>query len=56
MLPISPFIRKINGSAFPAGFRMVSIYSTDDLLCPEKATQRPIAFSGRPEIVAFLHT
>ncbi len=39
MLPISPFIKKINHTRLPVGFRMISICSKDDLLCPLKATR-----------------
>lgn len=41
MLPLSPFIKTLNLSPYPKGFRMVSIYSKDDFLCPESATQLP---------------
>ena len=33
MLPISPFIRKLNRAPLPTGLRLVNIYSGDDLLC-----------------------
>jgi len=50
MLPISPFIKRMNSAPFPPGFPLVSIYSKDDRLCPERATQLPFSFSGRDEI------
>jgi alpha-beta hydrolase superfamily lysophospholipase len=42
MLPIAPFIKRLNAAPFPAHFKMVSIYSKDDLLCPESATRLPV--------------
>ncbi len=39
MTPISPLIRKINASQFPVGFRLISIFSADDLMCPVHATK-----------------
>jgi triacylglycerol lipase len=42
MLPIAPFIRKVNSAPFPQHFRMISLYSKDDLLCPESAARLPV--------------
>jgi pimeloyl-ACP methyl ester carboxylesterase len=50
MLPISPFIRRINHAPFPNGFKMISIFSTDDLMCPRRATQLPPWLSNREGI------
>lgn len=41
MTPFSPFIKRMNAAPFPTGFRMVSIFSPDDLLCPPSATRLP---------------
>lgn len=41
MTPLSKFIRTINDAPFPNGFRMVSIFSSDDLLCPPSTTRLP---------------
>lgn len=41
MTPSSHFIRSLNDCSFPTGFRMISIFSKDDFLCPEKATRLP---------------
>jgi alpha-beta hydrolase superfamily lysophospholipase len=50
MLPFSSFIRKINKAAFPSNFKMVSIYSTDDLICPARSTQLPVEFWNQEDI------
>lgn len=52
MLPLSPFIKTLNHCPYPKGFRMVSIYSKDDLFCPEKATQLPPELHKEMEIQA----
>jgi triacylglycerol lipase len=41
MLPVSPFIKKINAAGLPQGFRLVSISSIDDFMCPHSATRLP---------------
>jgi len=41
MLPISPFLKQLNTAPYPAGFRMISIYSTGDHLCGKGAAQLP---------------
>ncbi|MCB0417255.1 MAG: alpha/beta fold hydrolase, partial [Bdellovibrionales bacterium] len=33
LLPISPFMRKLNRAAFPSDFRVVSMFSRDDFFC-----------------------
>lgn len=38
MLPISPFMRRLNRTAWPQGFPLISIFSKDDLMCPNGAT------------------
>lgn len=52
MMPFSPFIKTLNLSPYPKGFRMVSIYSKDDFLCPEHATQLPPSLHQELEIQA----
>jgi len=47
MLPISPFIRRLNRTAWPDGFHLVSIYSKDDMMCPSGASRFPILDQGR---------
>lgn len=41
MTPKSSFIKSLNHSQFPADFRMVSIFSKDDIFCPLSSTQLP---------------
>lgn len=41
MLPGSPFIRALNQAPLPKGFKVVSIYSKGDPLCPDKSTRLP---------------
>lgn len=41
MLPVAPFVKRINSAGIPSDFRMVSISSPDDLLCPRSATRLP---------------
>jgi triacylglycerol esterase/lipase EstA (alpha/beta hydrolase family) len=41
MVPVSPFIKRINAAPFPQDFRWLSISSRDDLLCPRRATKLP---------------
>jgi pimeloyl-ACP methyl ester carboxylesterase len=50
MLPISPFIKTMNTAPYPLGFRLVSIYSRDDLLCPRRATRLPESWLARNEV------
>ncbi len=50
MLPISPFIRNVNEAFFPHGFKMVSLYSTEDFMCPPQSTQLPEGFLGEKRI------
>lgn len=41
MLPFSPFIRSLNQAPLPKGFKIVSIFSKDDPLCPDASTRLP---------------
>lgn len=50
MLPISPFMKRINSSPLPVGFPVVSFFSSDDMLCPERSTKVSVAAS--PEFSA----
>ena len=50
MLPWSPFIKSLNDSPMPPGFRFTSIVSTDDYLCPPSATRLPTDWLKEPEI------
>lgn len=50
MMPLSPFIKALNLSAYPKGFRMVSISSSADFLCPDAATQLPPMLHKEMEI------
>tara|TARA_Y100001968_G_scaffold328679_1_gene376335 strand:- start:2912 stop:3631 length:720 start_codon:yes stop_codon:yes gene_type:complete len=34
LVPSSPLIRELNGMPFPEGVRLVSVYSTADIVCP----------------------
>ncbi len=47
MLPVSPFMRRLNRTAWPDGFHLVSIYSKDDLMCPSGASRFPALDRGR---------
>ncbi|MEZ4749945.1 MAG: hypothetical protein R3B54_04770 [Bdellovibrionota bacterium] len=40
LLPISPFIRRLNKAAFPSEFRVVSMFSRDDFLLARCAGRR----------------
>lgn len=42
MTPFSPFIGRINRAELPPGFRLVSITSNADYLCPRFTTQLPL--------------
>lgn len=50
MLPASRFIKRINATALPEGFRFVSISSTGDLLCYRKAAELPDSLKGLGEV------
>lgn len=52
MLPIAPFIQKINEATFPTGFPFVSIYSPDDFLCPRNSTKLPEPLQNQPGILS----
>jgi pimeloyl-ACP methyl ester carboxylesterase len=47
MLPISPFIRRLNRAPLPRDFRLVSISSSGDYLCPRRTTRLPEALFAR---------
>jgi triacylglycerol lipase len=47
ILPISGFLRGLNQSEFPENFPMVSIYSTQDVLCPVETTRLPVKMLQR---------
>jgi hypothetical protein len=44
MTPVSPLIRKINTADLPSGFRLISIASNADLLCPPSTTRLPLSW------------
>jgi len=50
MLPVSPFIQKINEATLPPGFRFTSIWSGDDFLCSRRATHLPPELWNHSEI------
>ena len=50
MLPFSNFLKILNRSSFPTGFRMVSIYSNDDLLCSPRSTRLPPILNDKASI------
>jgi pimeloyl-ACP methyl ester carboxylesterase len=52
MIPISPFIQRINSAALPSGFRWLSISSPDDMLCPKRATTLPARLADAPLLTA----
>lgn len=41
ILPVSYFVKNLNRARIPNSFDWVSIYSTDDVLCPPKTAQLP---------------
>ena len=47
MLPVSPFIRRLNRAPLPRGFRLISISSTGDYLCPRRTTRLPAALTSQ---------
>jgi len=47
LLPISPFIKHLNAAPLPEDFRLVSIFSKGDLMCPARATQLPPVLRSR---------
>lgn len=48
ILPISPFMRKLNSTPFPKGFPMASFSSTNDLLCPVQQSKLPPKIRNSP--------
>lgn len=50
MLPFSPFIRELNAKDIPEDFRLVSVYSDGDVLCPPASTFLPLTWSARENV------
>lgn len=50
LLPVSHFVQELNHCPYPDGFPMLSVYSTDDVLCPPSATALPLQYAHRSEI------
>ena len=41
VLPVSSFVKNLNRAQFPSSMDLLSLYSTDDVLCPPKTAQLP---------------
>ncbi|MBI1861991.1 MAG: hypothetical protein HYR96_13835 [Deltaproteobacteria bacterium] len=51
--PRSRLLRKLNGAPIPSDMRLVSIYSTDDIVCRSGSTRLPLEYAESPNVASF---